>query len=169
MANSNTSNQVTIHTTGINANQLRNCIVIPTIKEIGLWSQVAENLIMGTAAQESGCGQYIKQTKGPALGIYQCEPHTHDLVWVWVQKTKPQLYASLAALLGKAALGSARLVYDLRYATVVCRLHYLAVSKPLPSDANDIPALAAYYKKYYNTPSGAATVQEFIHNYARVS
>ena len=44
-----------------------------------LVSQEAENLLMGTAAQESALGEYIRQLgNGPALGIFQMEPETFD-------------------------------------------------------------------------------------------
>ena len=43
-----------------------------------MYSPVAENLIMGTAAQESGF-TYIKQLGGgPALGMFQVEPATAE-------------------------------------------------------------------------------------------
>jgi hypothetical protein len=38
--------------------------------------------------------------------------------------------------------------------------------EPLPN-ANDIEALGTYYKKYYNTPLGRATVEEFMKNCER--
>ena len=38
---------------------------------------------------------------------------------------------------------------------------------PLPTDPNDIPALAALWKRVYNTPLGAGTEAEFIDDYQR--
>ena len=61
---------------------------------------------------------------------------------------------------------TSNLCTDLAYATAMARIHYLRVQEPLPT-ANDISALAAYYKKYYNTPNGAATEQQFIDNFNR--
>ena len=46
----------------------------------------------------------------------------------------------------------------------MCRVHYYRVSEALPEE-NDIEGMARYWKKYYNTPLGAGTEEEFIHNY----
>ena len=63
----------------IDAEQLRKDIVRPAIEKIGLWSQEAEDLLIGTAAQESHLGTYLRQLgDGPALGIFQMEPATHN-------------------------------------------------------------------------------------------
>lgn len=66
----------------INCEQLRLYVIRPTLEKIELWSEAAENLLLGTTAQESHMGTYIKQVgKGPALGIYQMEPATHKDIW----------------------------------------------------------------------------------------
>ena len=68
-------------TLGLDVNQVRLYVVRPALQEIGLWSQVAENLVLGTAVTESRL-KYLKQLgKGPALGIFQMEPFTHNDIW----------------------------------------------------------------------------------------
>eukprot|EP01006_Ploeotia_vitrea_P010228 TRINITY_DN26537_c0_g1_i1.p3 TRINITY_DN26537_c0_g1~~TRINITY_DN26537_c0_g1_i1.p3 ORF type:complete len:102 (-),score=2.31 TRINITY_DN26537_c0_g1_i1:1187-1492(-) len=59
----------------INAEQLRTLVVQPVLAALDLSaSDVAENLIMGTAAHESHLGDYIKQVGGgPDIGIFQCK------------------------------------------------------------------------------------------------
>jgi hypothetical protein len=143
----------------INAKQLRELIIRPTLKDMGMWSESAENLLMGTAAQESHLGSYIKQVgKGPALGIYQCEPFTHDDVAKW---------AKGKATFEELSFDHNRLIYDLRYATFICRLHYYRVPKALP-DANDLDGLSNYWKVFYNSVKGKGTVDEFKDNYVRL-
>ena len=67
----------------INTKHLRLYIIRPTLQKINLWSEAAENLLLGTAAQESLLGTYLKQNgNGPALGIYQMEPNTHKDIWI---------------------------------------------------------------------------------------
>ena len=62
-----------------NAQQFRNLIIEPTLEAIGMNSTSAVELLLGTMATESWAGTYIKQIKnGPALGVYQMEPATHD-------------------------------------------------------------------------------------------
>ena len=66
---------------GLDTKQLRTRIVRPTLQVIGLWSPSAENLVMGTAMQESRC-TYLKQLgKGPAIGIFQMEPMTFQDIY----------------------------------------------------------------------------------------
>ena len=62
--------------------QLTELIIIPTLKEIPKgYSEEAVMAIQMIIAHESCGGKYIAQTKGPALGVIQMEPFTHDQVW----------------------------------------------------------------------------------------
>lgn len=120
-----------------------------------LCSDSAVNLLLGTAAQESKFGTYLRQIKGPALGAYQMEPATFD----WLQRKFEGRYKWLVGCL------ASEMEHDLLLATIMCRLRYKVVPEPLPIDPNDIPSLAHYYKIHYNTPAGKATEEQFIENY----
>ncbi len=65
------------------AQQLHDYIIKPTLEYMGgnYNSDKARFLLLCTAAIESNCGYYIKQVDGPALGIWQMEPATHDDIW----------------------------------------------------------------------------------------
>ena len=64
------------------AKQFRELIIRPALEAIGLWSQTAENLVLGTAIHESGNFKYIKQVGGgTALSFYQIEPVTADDIY----------------------------------------------------------------------------------------
>jgi hypothetical protein len=58
------------------------------------------------------------------------------------------------------------MIFNLKYATAMARIHYLRISEPLPQ-FNDIEGMWNYYKQYYNTPKGAATRDQFMGNYAK--
>lgn len=45
---------------GINPHQLRDLVIRPTLKRLGFWSTAAEELVLGTAIQESSL-QYLQQ------------------------------------------------------------------------------------------------------------
>lgn len=152
----------------INAKQLRELIVRPTLEKIALWSPAAENLVMGTAAQESKLGYYLKQLgKGPALGIYQCEPATHTDVVDYIESRGKVRWSSVFPHnLIPLGVDHKRLVYDLRYATMICRMHYYRIPEALP-EADDIRGLSSYWKRYYNTTKGRGTIAEFIENYEK--
>lgn len=147
----------------IDCQQLRVLIIRPTLQKLNLWSQSAENLLLGTCAQESQMGSYVAQVNGPALGIYQIEPNTYQDVLNNFLRYKPALNNTVASL---AETSIRSLMVNLDYATAITRIIYLRAPEPLP-DADDLNGLAHYYKEHYNTPLGAATVDQFIANYKR--
>jgi|TARA_B100000123_G_scaffold248839_1_gene206686 hypothetical protein len=162
----------------INKDQLRTLIVQPVLAVLDLPApDVAENLLMGTAAHESHLGDYIQQVGGgPALGIYQMEPATLNDCYVNYldYSTRAALKAKVDGFLAAQPVGSdgkpdksAQLATNLAYATAMCRIRYYRAPGALPSDPNDLNGLAAYWKQYYNTPLGAGTVDQFIADYNR--
>ncbi len=52
-------------------------------------------------------------------------------------------------------------IWNLAYATAMCRVYYIRVPHPLP-DAGDVRAMGEYWKRHYNTPQGRGTVDEFV-------
>lgn len=148
---------------GIQAQDLRAYVIRPTLETLKLSSTAAENLLLGTIAQESQMGHYLHQIKGPALGIYQIEPATHHDVW----KNYLCYHSALSErvfLCGQPQ--EQQLITNLSYATAIARIIYLRAPEALPED-DDLEGLAYYYKRYYNTPKGKATEADFIKNYKR--
>tara|TARA_R110002049_G_scaffold239404_3_gene412579 strand:+ start:1940 stop:2359 length:420 start_codon:yes stop_codon:yes gene_type:complete len=135
---------------------------------------VAENLLMGTAAQESHLGTYLAQLGGgPALGIFQMEPATHQDIWDNFLRYKTYIRAGVLEGVppthrepSQSAAHASLLIHDLSYATAMARIHYLRVSEALPADPDDVEALGTYWKNHYNTHRGRGTVAEFVSNYA---
>lgn len=152
----------------MDSGQLKKHIVEPALLELGLHSGAALQLLMLTAAQESRLGHYIVQIGGPALGIFQMEPFTHDDIWNNFLKYKPDLAQKLEHMAGTHPVqpGAEVLVYNLKYAAAMARIHYYRVSEALP-EHGDVAAMADYWKQYYNTPKGRGTVAEAVHNYHR--
>lgn len=146
----------------IHPGQLREYIIRPTLKQMGLYSEAAEELLMLTAATESLCGKYLHQVGGPALGIYQMEPATHNDIWGNYLKHKPGT-ANAVKVFGSS---SAQLPGNLYYATAMARVHYLRRPERLPS-AMDVDGLARYWKDHYNTHLGKGTVEKAADNYRR--
>jgi len=145
----------------MNKSQLRE-LIIETLNEINLYSEDAVNLLMGTAAQESHLGEYIKQIKGPALGIFQMEPNTFEDICKNYLKYKVELFDDILDC--ACIVESDALVWNLKLSICFTRIHYLRVKEAMP---NSIDGYAAYWKKYYNTYLGAGTIEEFVVNYKR--
>jgi hypothetical protein len=136
--------------------------------EVGLHTLAAEDLVMGTAAQESHL-KYVKQLgSGPALGLFQVEPFTYNDYWDNFVDDRSDLRESiLHAIRTEGEPRPDRVIWDLRYASIMCRIHYRRIRSPLPQHG-DISGYAAYWKKYYNTIHGSGTEEEFIKNFKLV-
>lgn len=143
----------------IDVKQFREVIIRPALKLIKLWSPEAEELLLGTALQESRL-MYLKQLgTGPALGVFQMEPNTHDDIWKNYLGYKPDLAQRVGKL--SHSVNAQSLATDLLYAAAMTRVHYLRVPKALPAEG-DYDGQACYWKKYYNTYLGAGTEEEYL-------
>ncbi len=152
---------------GILAIELRTHVIRPTLKKINLWSEAAENLLLGTCAHESQMGRYLTQVQGPALGIYQIEPNTHRDVWKNYLKFHHKQAEAIRSLASDRCTWEdkeSELISNLAYSTAIARIIYYRTPKALP-EANDVEGLAKYWKQYYNTKLGKGKVQDFIHHY----
>lgn len=153
---------------------LRKYVVRPTLKKMGMWSESAEALILGTAAHESRLGTYLHQVNGPALGIYQIEPNTHQDLWknyLSYRSDKAAMMSGFASRnnssIQNMSVDDQELICNMAYATAVCRMIYYRRPEPLP-DSKDLPGLAAYWKTHYNTEQGRGTVEQFELDYKRL-
>lgn len=142
---------------GIDAGQLKHLVVAPALAALGLDGDVAVNLVTGTALAESR-GAYVRQLGGgPALGLWQMEPATHDDCWVnfLCYPAARRFERILQGMLSPDLPRSAQLVSNLRYASAMARIRYYRVSAPLPAMSDPV-ALSHFHKQYYNTAAGAA-------------
>jgi hypothetical protein len=150
------------------ARQLRDIIIVPSLTAIGHYSSAAVNLLLGTCAQESHMGHYIIQKRigmNGGIGIYQMQKPTFDDVWDRTVMPNIAMKAKIRLLLGyEGRPNPDRMASDLSLATVMARLFYSLIPELLPKD-NDIEGMARYYKQYYNTPLGKATELQFKLNY----
>lgn len=151
--------------TMLNINQFRELIIKSSLKDLLMYSEDAEELLVFTCANESLGGTYIHQINGPALGIYQMEPHTHNDIWANYINPNGALVMRLFLNFHISQIPDpSLLIYDLRYATAMTRLFYARIHEPLPP-ASNLNAIWEYYKKYYNTSKGAASKDEAMKNY----
>lgn len=141
-------------------------LIAEVLTEAGMHSESAVELLMMTAAQESHLGTYLWQVGGgPARGAFQVEKATEEDIW----KNYLAYREGLADKVNCYAYHSSHeeeMVGNLPYQIIMARIHYRRVPEKLPP-ADDVVAMAEYYKKYYNTHKGKATVEEAIKNYKR--
>lgn len=139
--------------------QFRTRIIIPALDLLKLNSQAVQELLLGTALQESGLHYLTQIGGGPAKGVFQMEPATHDDIWLNYLSYRPKLVSRIEVISNHRTPNE--MVGNLWYAAAMCRIHYLRVPKPLP-EAGAINAQAAYWKKHYNTSKGRGTATEYI-------
>ncbi|GAB4491833.1 MAG: hypothetical protein Tsb0010_00360 [Parvularculaceae bacterium] len=137
-------------------------IIRPTLQELGVHSTAAERLLLGTAVAESLL-KYRRQIQGPALGLFQMEPDSHDDIYenFLNYPGRAVLKQKIVGMLSSPnADKHEELVNNDRYACAMARMQYYRFPASLPS-ADDLDGLARYWKRYYNTAKGAGTVAGF--------
>ena len=146
--------------------KFRQEVIKPALLAIDLYSLAAENLLLGTALQESLL-EYTHQIGGPALGYFQMEPNTYYDIFTNYLEYRPNLFAKVINLVAYNTLTVPKadlLITNHKFSAAMCRVKYARVPKLIPL-ANDIIGMANYWKTYYNSSQGAGTIQEFIDKY----
>ena len=176
----------------MNKSQLLDIIVIPTLKEIPHgYSESAALTVMMIIAHESLRGHYIAQSGGPALGLGNIEPATHDSVWLngdsapkngfamgFISQCQYSTLSYFKGLLNEGELDESdskdlnishafhpapsRMNYDMRYAVFMIRQRLFMKPEALPDNPADI---SIYLKKFWNSAGGAATDTSYLTDY----
>ncbi len=133
--------------------ELHDYVIVPALDQVGLNQPGASFLLLGTALVESDLTYLRQQSDGPALGLYQMEPDTHDDLWLWLTEytRDRELARAISRLVAQWPPGATQLVSNLTYATVMARCLYRRRPEPLPFPVGDLTAHALYWKKHYNT------------------
>jgi hypothetical protein len=122
----------------------------------GLHSDHCVELLAMICAHESLGGKHRRQIGGgPALGIFQIEPVTHNSVW-----DNSDTIRARAARFGIKE-DVANLEYSDRYSIWVARHYVLMDKNPLPKTPE---AMADYCKSYWNR-TGKATPEKYLNDY----
>ena len=145
-------------------NQFREQLIKPVLHGIGMWDQYAEELMVGTCAVESDGGTYLVQMGGgPAVGIFQMEPRTHDDIWTRFFPDRPAILANVMTTCHFKHKPQANyMIANLAYACAMARVQYFrATADKVPSQ---LERQAEWWVKYYNC-GGAGTVEKYISAY----
>lgn len=158
---------------GICAEELRQWVIKPTLKRLGVYSKSAEKLLLATAAQESGLGSHLKPAGQRALGIYQIHSLAHRHIWddhLAHRSDMASLVRGLASQHDFLAQPHAELATNLSYATAIAWLMYARHDDfCLPKDNNEsdnVDALALLWKRYYH-PKSKISITDFSDNFSR--
>lgn len=167
------------------AREFLEIIIKPVLNRLEMGGTAAERLMLGTALAETGLReveQGLGRRAGPALGYFQMEPATYSDLWVGYINCGRIGTAGRHVLLGYISRDAKvfsqtsspppdadfhtlpdvmELVYCPRFACAMSRILYRRIPHPLPRP-DDIEALAAYWKKWYNTEKGKGTIEHYL-------
>jgi hypothetical protein len=146
----------------INKYQIKQ-LIKDTLLELDMFSEDAVNLLLGTMAQESDFGTYIKELKGgDGLSFFRMTPEIHDdLVKNFISK-KESLAKKIKTACGVSRLDSSFLLYNIKYSICMMRIFYKRVDEPIPTN---IEGYSKFWKAHYNKRDGKGTQSQFIYNY----
>ncbi|GIX30508.1 MAG: hypothetical protein KatS3mg124_0980 [Porticoccaceae bacterium] len=147
---------------------LRVYVVRDTLRYLDDWTRSAENLLVGTAIQESGLGFSLRE--GHRYGLYHLSPAEHRAVWDHYLVADPELASRVRGLAGQRSFVEnphRELVTNLRYATAIAWCIYRRAGAPLPPP-EDLEGLALYWHRHFRRrPSG--TPAQFVRNYRELA
>jgi hypothetical protein len=138
--------------------EMRELVVRPAIRHIGLWSKEAEELVMATAMMES---RFVHLS----TGLWNITKERYWVVYVEMLEgnnylmTKTMDYQlpnidPIDQLPGNHFLGA-----------IICRLYYRMNDDPLP---RSVKGMADYWKEHYETFLGKKKSKEFMHQALRM-
>lgn len=148
----------------INVQQYYDNVISPTLDQLGLpGGLAAKQLVLGTGLVESNLTHLQQIPTGPARGFYQMESATFMDIMANYISHKPDVGNKLKIFAIPGTRWFDQMQGNCYLATAMCRVHYFRNSGTLPS-AGDIAGLAAFWKKWYNTPKGAGKIEDFLKN-----
>ena len=153
---------------GICAEEMRRYVIAPCLQHLDDWSPVAENLLLGTAAVESGLGHHLLNAAYPGLGIYRITPQKHTQIWDQYLAFCPDLASKVRGLASQREFLNhphAELTTNLSYATAIAWMIYKS-SRATLSSADDVEDLAGLWQRYFPTDQHREP-QDFIREYQR--
>ncbi len=154
---------------GICATELRQWVIKPTLKRLGVYSKAAENLLLATAAQESGLGSHLKPAGQRALGIYQIHSLSHRHIWddhLAQRSDMASVVRGLASQHDFLSQPHAELATNLSYATAIAWFMYARHADFCLSKDDNVETMASLWKRFYH-PKSKISVKDFSANFDR--
>jgi len=109
----------------VTADHLREQVIHPTLKYLGIWSSTAEDFLLDVAIEAPDLGLFSECDEG--LGIYHITPAQHQDIWDRYLAYKPDLASRVRGLASQRAFLSnpdGELQTNLSYCTAIAWLLY---------------------------------------------
>ncbi|WP_101757578.1 hypothetical protein [Oceanicoccus sp. KOV_DT_Chl] len=133
----------------INAVDLTEHVIKPTLEYLGMHTPAAERLLLGTAAQESGFDPFCQHNQG--IGIYQISSVQHWQIWDEYLAFQPDLASKVRGLASQHQFlqdPDQELKTNLSYSTAIAWIIYLRSENQLPA-ADDIEGLSHFWDNHF--------------------
>jgi hypothetical protein len=143
----------------MNPQHLAEFVIGPVLDNLDLDGRNARVLLLGTAMVESDLRHLRQLSDGPALGLWQMEPDTHDSVWNDFLFYRLEMARTVERMSSAWPRGAFAMVGNLNYACAMARILYRWRSARVPASPE---AMANLWKLRYNTNLGAGTVERAI-------
>ena len=162
---------------GIYATDLRELVIRPTLCHLGEWSPSAENLLLGTAAQESQLGFRLREDKCEGYGLFNISAQNHTQIWDMFLVTDAELASKLRGLASQQQFlktPHAELITNLSYAAgvawMIYKQHQLHLNHDLSPD--DMAKIWFHYYHHRNHPNHQhpmdnSAIESFVSNYRK--
>lgn len=149
---------------GICSEELRQYVIVPTLTKLGCFSTAAEQLLLGTAAAQSGLGFHLCDHEG--IGLYGLSSSVHRRVWDDFLALDADLASQVRGFASQHEFLKApdiELATNLCYATAIAWMCYQQAGVMLPGTP-DVNALARCWWQVFGSQSNL-TLQHFIDAY----
>lgn len=143
----------------VDLKQIRDYIIVPSLKAVDLYSDEARDLLLYTGLVESGYKYVAQLGGGPARSFWQVEPSTMWDVYANYLSYREPLKAQLEDIQSIPSIDA--LTSNMCFSVIMARLVYRRSPDPLPP-IGDGPGMAAYWKRIYNTEKGSGKEEDFI-------
>ncbi len=135
----------------ISASDLQYFVLQPALECLDMYSAAAEQLLLGTAAQESGFDPFAR-TKPGGIGIYQITSEQHRAVWDTFLAFDPELASKVRGLASQRQFlknPDDELRTNLAYSTAIAWVIYLQSNHQLPA-AHDAEGLDNFWQDNFH-------------------
>jgi hypothetical protein len=161
-------------------------VVEPTLNLFGIFRPELAKILVMTANHESGLFKHKRQVGGgPGNGYCQVETGTHNDIWesyLIYRKSAENITQHFFNIDAKTFIKNKQylnerdtLINNDSYNCLMAAITYIRrelttmndtkMKEKIPTNVNDIVALAKYWKRHYNTAGGKGTVEKFLRDW----
>lgn len=142
---------------GICSGEFVTLVIRPTLKKLGIYTDSFEQLLIGTAAAETGIGLHLAQPGHEGLGVYLITPTQHRQVWDNYLAFHPELASLIRGCASQQLFlehPDQELAFNLQYATAIAAAIYLQAMGEPPQLLNSTQLANLWQRYYRDRPRG---------------